>query len=186
MSKVFIETGTFLGDTIAREVATNKWSHLHTVDIDKRLFRAAAKRFRDEPRITCHHGSSPDVLSLIIDPTQVTHFYLDAHRTGTNEQARQLTGRDYTRHDKSRGECPLLDELAVILAFDWTTLPRIVIDDAQNFVPGKGFWRTGPSQEYDAAQWPTMEQIAAQLPNYSLDIVNDHRKRNTAIVATVL
>ncbi len=185
IKRVFIETGTFLGDTAAREEGSNNWEHLHTIEIDEKLFRAAERRFKKTPRITCHLGSSPDVLSKIIEPECATHFYLDAHRTGTNEQARAFTGTEFTRHDTDIGECPVLEELAVIFAFDWRVPPTIIIDDAQNFVPGEGFWKRKESRYYDPAQWPTMDQIAHHLQSYKMSVVDDPRKRNTAIVATV-
>ncbi len=184
MSKVFIETGTFLGDQIAHELISGSWDELHTIELDYDLYEAANARFANIDSVHVHHGSSPDVIPLIADPDSPTTFYLDAHKTGTGDkQGAALTGRDFTRWDCERGECPLIAELHAITSIPWTVKPTIIIDDAQNFYPGAQFWRTKSAKYYDPLQWPGIFEIVGALDGYTVDEQPQARKATMTLVA---
>lgn len=168
-AEVIIETGLGYARTAyeARDEAPTV--DVITIEIDASLIT----RFGPQgPRHTIHHGSSPDVLPRVCDPTRRTVFWLDAHYS-----AGTFTGdvpHDRALVDARYGECPLLAELAAIRAVAWETPPVIYIDDAVCFQGGDlaGTYAAGITQ----ATWPTEAEIAAALPSgYALTIAGGGR-----------
>src|SRR5919197_4861798 len=94
--KVFVETGTYEGDSL--QAATDFFDELHTIELSDELFARAAERFEGSPQVQVHHGSSPDVLGELSGRLRRRSvlYWLDAHWCG---------------EDSARGEveCPLLD-----------------------------------------------------------------------------
>src|SRR5262249_34974387 len=119
MTEVFIETGTNKGDSLAAAVAAGYPACL-SVEFVEGLHLFASERFPGQPRVRLFHGSSPDTLPKMIDPTRTTTFWLDAHYSGS----------DRSWQDPRYGECPLLEELKVIMAAPWQSWPILCIDDA--------------------------------------------------------
>ena len=155
---VFIETGTFEGESLA--TAANHFAVCHSIEVSQVLADAVRERFKDRPHVHVHQGSSPMILPLIIDPRRATVFWLDAHYQGL--------GRD--QMDAAAGECPLLAELDVILAAGWEVRPVILIDDAHCFgCPGN----RPPDPKLDLKTWPTYAQIAARLAGWALAVRDD-------------
>jgi hypothetical protein len=120
----------------------------------------ARERFAHEPRAHLFHGSSPDTLPVMIDPRLTTTFWLDAHYSGS----------DRCWQDPHCGECPLLQELKVIMAAPWAAWPIVCIDDA--FIFKEATWR-GPSHvlvpaQFTRSHWPDLAEIEAMLPGYQL------------------
>ncbi len=149
---VFIETGTFRGDTLMSAVAAG-FRQLYSMECCERLYRAACRRFANCPHVRLHLGSSPDILPKIMDPALATTFWLDA----------RYQGYDRDEFDLAVGECPLLLELAAIRAVPWKTPPVIVIDDAAIF--RHGFDHLGElGMRFDPCQWPSIEQVRQALP----------------------
>lgn len=141
---VFIETGTYRGDTLANAFAAG-FRTLHSIEVCETNYQLATARFEGQANVHLHLGSSPEVLPRIIDPEIATTFWLDAHFQGSSR----------AELDPDYGECPLLVELRVLFSYDWS--PIILIDDAYMFdqrIPG-GF---------DRSQWPSLEDIRAALP----------------------
>ena len=60
-AKVFIETGTYLGDSLAH-AATFSFNKLISIEIDPVLVEKARERFKNDPRIEIVQGSSSEVL----------------------------------------------------------------------------------------------------------------------------
>ena len=151
----FIETGSGSGDSIAQMVPL--YAEIHTIEWDRDNHVRCVQRFADQSHVYCHWGSSSDVLPLVIDPAKTTLFFLDAHYRGVGHH----------EQDPTRGECPLLAELAVITAVPWERQPVIIIDDAHQFTD-----EINP-QDFDVAQWPRFDQIRDMLPNHDLTVRND-------------
>lgn len=116
----FIETGTYMGDTI---FSMNPYfNELHTIELSERLYESAkekAKTFLNN-KIQFHHGDSsvvlPELLPKINSPTI---FWLDGH---------------FCHYDSAQGpkDCPLLEEISAIR--DTLNHPAIIIiDDARLF-----------------------------------------------------
>ena len=113
LPKVFVETGTYLGNTTAG--ASRYFREVHTIELDEKLYKKAQARFRNVKNVTCHHGNSPDVLrTLAPSIDEPVLFYLDAHWSG-----------GVTAHGEV--EVPLLEELEIIHGRGYEDF--IVIDD---------------------------------------------------------
>ena len=78
-AKVFIETGTYLGDSLAH-AATFSFNKLISIEIDPVLVEKARERFKNDPRIEIVQGSSSEVLEDILSRIQENVIiWLDAH-----------------------------------------------------------------------------------------------------------
>lgn len=122
--RVFVETGTHVGDTIfAMEQHFDK---LHTIELSDRLYEIA--RARGSEKIQFYQGDSTDVLpGLVSSLTQPTLFWLDGH---------------FCHGDSARGakDCPLLEEVAAIHNLH-EPYAIVMIDDARLFnVVGAENW----------------------------------------------
>jgi hypothetical protein len=111
-SEVFIETGTFKGET-TRWAAKN-FKQVVTVEIDPEMFSAAAETFREFGNIDARLGDSRKILTEILPALNDCKpvIWLDAHACG--------------KEDK---DSPLLEEIELINRL----CPRaaILIDDAR-------------------------------------------------------
>ena len=116
--KVFIETGTFLGDMLyaSREV----FDRLESIELSPELCARSRKRLRDQRHIVIHEGDSKAVLPSILARLEVPAlFWLDAH---------------YSAGMTARGsiDTPISAELQYI--FDHKVREHIIlIDDARHF-----------------------------------------------------
>lgn len=170
---VFIETGLGGGWSLSAALA-EPFETLHSIEIDATLIARCELR---DPRLTIHHGSSPDLLPQIIDPARSTMFWLDAHYSaGLYTSDSDL---DRSRLDPRYGQCPLLAELAIIRAVAWQIRPWIYIDDADCF---QSPVYEGMFAQYDRQQYPTEKEIRAALPErYHLEVID---MRGQAFIAT--
>jgi len=116
---VFVESGTYLGDSVP--VALRVFPSVHTIEISSDLWEAARNRFAHDSRVTCHCGNSPNVLATLL-PSLVqtpTVFWLDAHWSKGQTAFHSV-------------HVPLLDELQVIC--DTAQGPcLVIIDDVRLF-----------------------------------------------------
>jgi hypothetical protein len=122
---VFVETGTFLGNTT--KWAASKFKEVHTSELSEELFRNAEKGLLSIGNITPHLGDSKKVLPKILEAAHGNIvFWLDAH---------------YSTGITAGGEtaCPLLTELSMILKRSNGDI--ILIDDAR-CVDGTDGWPT--------------------------------------------
>lgn len=114
----FIETGTFLGETVA--VMRHHFPRVISIELDERLFERAHSLFRRNKHVTILHGDSAqlmeDVLAEVEGPCL---FWLDGHYSG-----------GITAHGME--ETPIRSELRQILSH---LHPGhvILIDDARIF-----------------------------------------------------
>ncbi len=154
---VFVETGTERGMSLDRAVKAG-FREIHSIEQCERHYKNALNVFRGFSRVHLHLGSSPDVLAKILDPSWDVLFWLDAHYQGG--------GKDEL--DAGGWECPLLNELRVIAAVPWKTLPTILIDDAKMFFP----WE-GRIHGFNREHWPGMDSIEALLPHHVYTLHQD-------------
>jgi len=116
-AKILVETGTYLGDMV--EAQRNHFEKIYSVELSKKLFQRAVKKFKLYPHINILNGDSGIVLNKIVPEIEVPAlFWLDGH---------------YSEGITAKGvkECPVEEELQVILKSD---LPHIIlIDDARLF-----------------------------------------------------
>lgn len=117
--EIFIETGTYLGDTIQSQ--RNNFRKLISIELSERLFNAASRRFRKYSEIQIYLGNSGDVLNRIMPEIgSRALLWLDGHYSGG------ITA-------KGKTECPVFRELDAVLSNN--RLSHIVlIDDARLFI----------------------------------------------------
>jgi glycosyltransferase involved in cell wall biosynthesis len=153
---IFVETGTFKGDTVAS--MTPLFDQLITVEISKPLWKKATVRFEGESKVKVHLGNSPEELSKIrlLLGDASTLFWLDAH----------WCVAENTVGDES--QCPLLEEISAIDRLGDTSV--VLIDDARLFL-------APPPEPHDVTQWPSFAQIVTALRRLSdqheLMVIND-------------
>ena len=78
---IFIETGTFKGDTI--EAVKNDFYKIYSIELGQNLFEYASNRFANYDHISILQGNSSEILPKIIkDIERPCLFWLDAHHSG--------------------------------------------------------------------------------------------------------
>jgi hypothetical protein len=146
-AKILVETGTYLGDMV--EAQRNRFEKIYSVELSKKLFQRAVKKFKLYPHINILNGDSGIVLNKIVPGIEVPAlFWLDGH---------------YSEGITAKGvkECPVEEELQAIVKSD---LPHIIlIDDARLF---------NGTHDY-----PTLDEIKQLYNksgrNYSITIKDD-------------
>ena len=153
---VFVETGTFQGDSLAS--LQDNFKLLHSIELSTQLYQAAAVRFADVDRIRLHQGDSAFVLRQLRENLIEANvlYFLDAHWCVATNTAGELS------------QCPLLQELQAIGKLNDKSV--ILIDDARLFL-------APPPRPHEVSHWPTFNQVIQQLlsmnNNHELMIVND-------------
>ena len=124
--KVFIETGTYLGDMV--EAQKLHFDHVYSIELGEALYTEARKRFSTDKNVNIILGDSGKVLRDLM-PTikQPAIFWLDGH---------------YSEGVTAKGEkeCPIYEELDSIFAAE-RYKHVLLIDDARLFV-GKNDYPT--------------------------------------------
>ncbi len=144
---VFVETGTFLGNTT--EIQRRKFDRVFSVELSDDFYNRAINRFRKFNSVTIMQGDSAVVLPEIIKNIKVPAlFWLDAHYSGI------LGGEQTSRAAK---DCPIYEEIDAI--FNHKQDHIILVDDAREFVGENGY--------------PTLEDLKA----YVLDKRKDYELR---------
>jgi len=64
--KVFVETGTYLGDTV--QIALDAgYDLVHSIEVDQEMFDHCQNRFKDNPKVKLWFGDSVDIVPNIVD-----------------------------------------------------------------------------------------------------------------------
>ncbi len=129
---VFVETGTYLGDSA--NVAAGIFKQVHTIELSANLYKKAVERFKDNTNICCYLGDSAAVMKKLVPVlTGRVLFWLDGHFSGGITSG----GENNT---------PILSELESI-----SLLPCqksvILIDDLRLFQQPKSGFKAEPSME---------------------------------------
>lgn len=113
--KIYVETGSYTGESISRAIAAG-FKQLHSIELSDKWYRVCCNRFRKNPGVKLYHGASekvlPQVVSKIKEPAVI---FLDSH---------------WSKGTTAKGEnpVPLLLELEAL-----STMPlrnhTILIDD---------------------------------------------------------
>jgi len=118
--KIFVETGTYLGQMI--DGTKVYFDEIVSIELDNDLFERAKKRFSEFKNITILHGDSAELLPICIkDIRKPILFWLDAH---------------YSAGFTTKGNLstPINMELESILKHPWNAEHVILIDDARCFI----------------------------------------------------
>lgn len=132
---IWVETGTFMGDTTA--LLANDAKDVYTIEPDRALFEKAAIRFQSNPRVHVIHGLSEETFpSLLPSLRGAINFWLDGHFSGG------ITHQGPT-------DCPVRDELKNIEKnlhhFEKVT---VLIDDIRCFDPSIAEYRDYPDVDF--------------------------------------
>ena len=115
--KVFIETGTYLGQMV--DAMRYRFKKLKSIELSEELYKRAKEKFKSSPHIKLYMGDSAAVLPHIIESLQEPAlFWLDGHYSGG------IT-------TKGKSTTPILEELAAIATLQCKFV--ILIDDARLF-----------------------------------------------------
>ena len=116
--RIFVETGTYYGDMV--EAMKGFFDSIYSIELGRRLYRQAKRRFRGSNHVRILHGDSakklPWVVKIIDGPAL---FWLDGHYSGGSTA-------------KGEKDTPIYEELRHILA-DRGKRHVVVIDDARCF-----------------------------------------------------
>ena len=154
--RVFVETGTFQGDTVA--ALTSCFDKVFSIEASPMLWTEAAKRFAADPRVQLLQGNSPEKLRELHSELQGlgTLYWLDAHWCVAADTSREPS------------QCPLLEELQAIGKLNNASV--VLIDDARLFL-------APPPAPHEISQWPGFHQIVSRLlsmsSTHTLMVVND-------------
>ncbi len=128
---IFVETGTFVGDTI--DYLKEKFDKLYSVELSEELSRNAQKRFKNNSHISIIHGDSGEVLwDLIPKLNSPALFWLDGHYSSIYH----YNGNPYLTA-KGHQDTPVVLELNAIATSEYKHI--ILIDDARLFKGENGY-----------------------------------------------
>lgn len=137
--KVFVETGTFLGEMI--DAQREHFQKLITIELGQELFDAARTKYADDPHIQLYQGDSGTKLQEVVQELrEPALFWLDAH---------------YSQGVTSGGgeAAPIIKELSCL-----TSRTRykdvILIDDARLFGLKSDYPKLKVILEFASRHWP--------------------------------
>lgn len=154
---VFVETGTFRGESLALALRAG-FKHVHSVEWCDGNFESCLERFCGDERVSLYHGSSPLVLAslcpLLARSGSAVTFWLDAHYQAVSE----------LESDLNVGQCPLLAELGMIFSCEWVVPPLVLIDDAHCFRDMAWPFQNAVGVGFRRGDWPLLSDIKDLLP----------------------
>ena len=146
--RVFIETGTYLGDMVA--AVNNDFDRIYSIELSEDLFDRAVKQFAGYNHVTILHGDSfqvlPEILRHIDAPCL---FWLGGHYSSGNTE-------------KQKREAAVLEELKLIFNHPIKNHATL-IDDAHLFA-GKN---DSPTLEF------LRTCVETRFSYYKFDVRND-------------
>jgi hypothetical protein len=140
--KVLVETGTFLGETVA--TLRCKFDRIYSIELSETFYLQAVERFKDAANVHLICGDSGVELgNVLAGLDQPALFWLDGHWCGGTT---------------ARGEknTPILDELTLVLAR--ADKPHVIlIDDARQYGKYPGYPSIEELRAFVAARRPELE-----------------------------
>ena len=116
--RVFVETGTYLGDMVA--AVSSDFDKIYSTELSEDLFNRAANRFAGNDHITILHGDSVQVMPEILNHINIPClFWLNGHYSSGNTA-------------KEKKEASILGELGLI-CMNPIKNHVVLIDDAHLF-----------------------------------------------------
>jgi hypothetical protein len=153
---VFVETGTFEGETIAE--IRDLFAEIYSVELSDQYYELARQRFAADDAIHLYHGDSTSMLTDIRGRLEdrAVLYWLDAHWCVAEGTAGE------------RSQCPLLEELRTIGRLNDQSV--LLIDDARLFL-------TTPPAPHEVSDWPRFDDVLRALRDLSqsheIAVVND-------------
>lgn len=156
---IFVETGTFEGETVNKVIFL--FEEIYTVELSEEYYLRSSEKFQGQKSVKVYHDSSERLLQTLcpslIDKSVV--YWLDAH---------------WCVADNTSGyhsQCPLLQELNAIQALNAQSV--ILIDDARLFL-------CPPPRPHEISQWPDFNAVIKKL--FSLSSIHEIMVVNDVIV----
>ncbi len=153
---VFVETGTFHGDTL--ELVKDTFAEIYSVELSPELYEKAAARFKGLPHISIVLRNSAEALAAWAPQLHESSvlYFLDAHWCVAENTAGEVS------------QCPLLEEIGAIGHLNEQSV--LVIDDARLFL-------APPPKPHAVVQWPTLSELLEAMrqlaPAHHLIVLND-------------
>jgi hypothetical protein len=123
--KVFIETGTFFGDTV--EYFKNSFKKVYSIELAEELAKKAKLRFANDSQVEIIQGDSGSILKGILkDIDEPVLFWLDGHYS-----SEFFVGDEFIKTARTDKDTPVVEELDTILSSPINHV--ILIDDARLF-----------------------------------------------------
>ncbi len=130
--RVFVETGTYLGDTTA--VLKDDFRRVVSIELSEPLYERARRRFARSKNVELLQGDSGKILPRVVSELEEPAlFWLDGHYSAG------ITA-------KGEQETPVFEELEAILASP-VSGHAVLVDDARLFTGRNG--------------WPSLEELRA-------------------------
>ena len=99
-TNIFIETGTYMGDTIYNMIS--EFNKIYSIELSEKYVNYATKRFENNNKVTIIHGDSTLMLkSILNEVNDSVFFWLDGHWSGGDTAKGNL-------------DCPLIEEITII------------------------------------------------------------------------
>ncbi len=137
--RMFVETGTYLGDMVA--AVRGDFAHIWSIELDAALYARACRRFARDPTVTLLRGDSGALLpGLLRDVTEPALFWLDGHYSGGNTAL-------------GDGMAPILAELRAI-GLRRNPADVVLIDDSRCFANEPGWPTRAELRETVREFWP--------------------------------
>ncbi len=155
--KVFIESGTYLGDMV--HAVTDVFQKIYSVELGNKLYESAKARFSKYSHILILHGDSAKVIPKILEQIQEPClFWLDGHYSAG------ITVKGDT-------ETPIVQELEYIFAHPVKD-HVILIDDARCFIGKNDYTTIEELQSFVRSQKPDLKI------EINDDIIRIHKSKN--------
>jgi hypothetical protein len=148
--KIFIETGTYLGEMVF--ACKKSFKQIFSIELDKELALKAAERFREDDHIHIIHGDSSVELATILSKiNSPVLFWLDGHysegftskgdlNTPILRELKHIMNHRVKNHviliDDSRcfigkDDYPTVDELRIMVN---TQMPQMIFEDIDDII----------------------------------------------------
>lgn len=126
----FIETGTYLGDSIDSAVDAGI-NNTHSIEIDPEYYFKAVEKYSKHPNINIHLGSSHTIMPSLLKYSSLRSnclFWLDAHFPLADKGV-----VPYNNEKNSSKRMPIVRELSSIIKHRSSFNDVIIIDDLRCF-----------------------------------------------------
>jgi threonine aldolase len=153
---VFVETGTFCGETL--ELINGYFKHNYSVELSEHYYTKALEKFSHHKNITLFKDDAATALKNLMPQLtgRAVFYWLDAHWCVADATAGETS------------QCPLLEELAAIKSLNDQSI--IIIDDARLFL-------SAPQKPHEISNWPTFHDVLMALmalsDRHQISVIND-------------
>jgi len=162
---VFVETGTYRGDTLEFVRKSNTFQFLHSIELSESFYKTCANRFLNDKNVNIYQGNSRyDLTNIIQSMDKEITFWLDSHWSGGHVDI----GCD------PELKCPVLHELEQIKNHPIKT-HTIMVNDI----------RLMDGSHFEVTLSQLCKKIMEINPNYQLVFYNDECAEKDILVAHI-